>query len=567
MQYSNNIIGSHAEPRLREAIIIYHQNDFDWLTENINTDLIYSSKILYILGDNKNSSVLADYSNDFKINVDLIGKLSVMWYRDKNGKSLFDSKYCYGGFFQRRLRYLMGNFFRHLRFFGGIKTNYHKIYLPKGLGYEVLEAAKFNNLEIEEYNSKAVPDDFFLPNLNLGDIVPFKPLVRSLVANFLQTPFRMFLRKKVACLRDWSYASPVQTKTNWLYQYSINLFRGLYFRKNAESVSYPMCIDENIINKNINRELKANFINPTLTSEISAALTSLIKVEWRKSIRHISKGISYSKTLMDDYDPMTLIVPGMNNLLSQSCIEVFRNKNRPIIVIPDGVLSYFDRYDAFYRPESLNFSVSKILLNPYLTHALHKNNQIDMECIVNVKNHFPKSQNKKTRYQDVDFAIICFPYGYATNPEYRWDMSFDYCFECLKCLKALGLKKIGIKLKKTNHRSFRNLKQSLRLGLNKAGFEKVKIFDGSFSETLDIATLIIGGLGSSALEAIEAKIDYFIYEPKYNGFTDEIIGTSVFAPNDISTSYASLFKKLSKGETVNSPLSFAAPIEITSINL
>ena len=154
----------------KNAVIIYHLKDLKNWKDKVGFDLVFSSKVLQDLNVKTELPALLDYAQINKIDLDMIGNLSLMWYRDQNGKSHFKEKYCYGGFFQRRLRYSFGNFFRHLSAFDVIKKKYSTIYLPNNIGLEVKKAAYFQDINVRSYISESKIEEFFLPNLDLGYI-------------------------------------------------------------------------------------------------------------------------------------------------------------------------------------------------------------------------------------------------------------------------------------------------------------------------------------------------------------------------------------------------------------
>lgn len=551
----------------KNAVIIYNLKDLKSWENKAGIDLIYSSKVLKDLSSVTELPTLLDYIQIRKIDLDMIGNLSLMWYRDPNGKSNFKENYCYGGFFQRRFRYSFGNFFRHLLVLDVLKKKYSTIYLPNNIGFEVKKAAYFHNINVELYSSVSKVDDFVLPNLDLGHIPQHKIPIRSTIANLIQTPIRLFMKNKICCIRDWSYQFEILSKTNWLYQYSYNLLRGVYFRLCNKSVILPKNLDKNRVKLNLNREISKYRFKFKNLDKLSDVIFSLIKYEWDLNIKNILLAIKSAENFINDYQPKAVFVPGMNNLESQSILEVCRRQSIPTYMIPDGLFCYYDKYDSFYKPQKLEINVSKMLLNPFLTFLLKNTKEIQRNKFTNVKSHFQfinQENYKNINDKSHCYVIICFPYGYATNPEFRWDKSFDYCLECITCLKDLGFNKIAIKIKVSTKLFNKNLIKTLQLILDVRNLNNVKILTGKFSNTLEKAKFVIGGIGSTALEALEANIPYYVYEPSYNGFSKNIINNTVFCPTDISRNTKEIKLKILKGSHLKLPNKAIKPINISS---
>lgn len=117
--------------------------------------------------------------------------------------------------------------------------------------------------------------------------------------------------------------------------------------------------------------------------------------------------------------------------------------------------------------------------------------------------------------------------------------------DMLGVAKEAGFKKLAIKIK---HSSEVDLIITTLKNFNFIGSD-VDILTGNFSQYIESADCIIGGISSAIGEAAFYGVPYFIYEPISNGHTLEQLNSSViFNRQDVARSPQELLDKLSNSK-------------------
>ena len=210
-------------------------------------------------------------------------------------------------------------------------------------------------------------------------------------------------------------------------------------------------------------------------------------------------------------------------------------KDRKDIPKSNNQLSLIDNFFSYGR------SFKKILH----LHKIKKKNIYNIETIFlkNSKNNFKKLY---------DACLLSYsPYPFSLNV--TWDRQIITELQVLKVFDDLGYKNILIKLKnsspskkKTETKEVRIYKEIYEKFYKKKFRFNITISDKNFSDILSTSKLIVGGLSTAIIEA-DKLTDYYLYEPKINGYSDyEFNSIKAFNKNYINTDPKSLLRNIKK---------------------
>jgi hypothetical protein len=160
------------------------------------------------------------------------------------------------------------------------------------------------------------------------------------------------------------------------------------------------------------------------------------------------------------------------------------------------------------------FACSDLLYSSAINKGFREDQIIRSESVFS-ETHY-KIQEKKF---DV-IVMTWIPNNY--NPRARNDSPSMTLESCLTILRRLIHGKIAVKIKNSFSESEYVNSVIAKLGM----IDSVEILTGDFAEHLRSSKVIIGGISSAIAEAKINKIDYIIYEPIDNGYSETILSQS-----------------------------------------
>jgi hypothetical protein len=508
--------------------------------------VVYGSYYMSLVKGTANSSTFFDYMSGNLGNAELTGELSQFWYRDKTGNSLLvKDGLCLGSIMQRNIRYLISRYFRFRCAFEKCSSLFQTVAISPALPVEVdLASAVMKSKRVYDPNL----GNFFgnaVPDLIIGQLTAPNISKYSNLLYFLQPFFAQNLKNKILCLKDWTYEQAILEKTDWLLENSKNICRGAYHAPVLNRSPFNIEFDEKLFFPRILSILDRLRVNNSRA--VAMDLTEIIRYHYDSWITIIIKHRAVMSRFLDNYEPSAVLVPGMNNPMSQVMVELCSIANIPTVLLPDGLWSHFDKYDTHLSHDGKRLAVKMACLHPALYDLATRKRILPKDQTCKVFPHLPsKEGDSVARFCPASRVLLCFPYGNAYSPKFRWDLSFKYCMDCVRALNTAGFQNITIKVKQSKSKIRGDIESQLLYLLKMSGFSKVRVRSDTFYSALKKSDFVVGPLSSASMEAVYSNKPYFLYEPYYNGFEVGRAIEIVFGEDCIARDLDDLVKNIQK---------------------
>jgi hypothetical protein len=482
-----------------------------------------------------NKSIKLDYLFEScidDIDDNLVGEVAENWYRDSSGRDVI-SKYevMLGAVLQTHLTIKLSNIVRYYFAF--------KEYLDKYTTLLVSEKAPDDlNFVAQSFAGRV---NFFHSNnpheAHVSEATGIR-IARPPVHEYFSRPLRIFqgfftkrLHNKVLIINDWTFG-----KVNNSDCLIINKFNPLrafcligsekYLEK-AKS-NFQEKLDSRLIKKNINRVLNAFNFDDEVRSDLTILCTQFIDKEYRLSRNNLIETYCSYREMFEYYSPSMIVVPGCSNSLYQTIFGIAKSKKIPTLMVQDGYTFYFDKYnypkskngksqafdycaimgersDRVYKKVFNNLSIRTLKISPPIVDT-HNNNNNKIE------------RNK---------AIIIFPHGMIYKPSCLDDQRYEYVLKVIKLLTSLGFSEIQVKIKTGIGQEKQHIElQFMQYLIDEFGYSNVEFIFGELSQHLSKSKIIIGYLGTAAIESIYSKVPFYVYEPKSLGMSEDFINNA-----------------------------------------
>jgi hypothetical protein len=319
---------------------------------------------------------------------------------------------------------------------------------------------------------------------------------------------------------------------------SYNPLYGFYLNENIERSSYIESIFQyDFAYETIEKILK------TSCTECSFSLCDLIleKIEYEFSLVKDKAAHAYFmyKELLGHYKPTSIILPGTTYPWYSMIMQIADSFHIPVIIVLDGYQTYMNKYEF-----SINRNNEQTLIKNYAVMGF-SGQKLMLSKRFSMVNKVRIRPPLLDFYNNVDYkisekhygAIILFPYPIISNPNSRCDLRFKYVVDVVKCLKDIGIKNLMIKVKDGDNGGDINvLREILDISLH----SDVKVETGGFYKYVNLTDLVVGGMGTSIVESAYKKTPYYVYEPYYNGITDDNIKNSILEKGTVFRDIESL---------------------------
>ena len=275
-----------------------------------------------------------------------------------------------------------------------------------------------------------------------------------------------------------------------------------------------------------------------------------INTQLNDNFKNINSTIASLEKSFKMYQPKSIIINSSVDWFSVILIYLSKKFNITSYYLLEGYMLFKDRKDIPKNNNQLSlidnfFSYGRSFKKILHLHKIKKRNIYNIETIFlkNSKNNFKKLY---------DACLLSYsPYPFSLNV--TWDRQIITELQVLKVFDDLGYKNILIKLKnsspskkKTETKEVRIYKEIYEKFYKKKFRFNITISDKNFSDILSTSKLIVGGLSTAIIEA-DKLTDYYLYEPKINGYSDyEFNSIKAFNKNYINTDPKSLLRNIKK---------------------
>ena len=359
--------------------------------------------------------------------------------------------------------------------------------------------------------------------------------------------FIKWKKNKIFTLKDTKHNIAFNKIDNILTLSNKNFFKGIYLCKTNDKNYFPKKIS---LNKDIliHSIIKKKF--PKDQKNLKLIFIKNINTQLNDNFKNINSTIASLEKSFKMYQPKSIIINSSVDWFSVILIYLSKKFNITSYYLLEGYMLFKDRKDIPKNNNQLSlidnfFSYGRSFKKILHLHKIKKRNIYNIETIFlkNSKNNFKKLY---------DACLLSYsPYPFSLNV--TWDRQIITELQVLKVFDDLGYKNILIKLKnsspskkKTETKEVRIYKEIYEKFYKKKFRFNITISDKNFSDILSTSKLIVGGLSTAIIEA-DKLTDYYLYEPKINGYSDyEFNSIKAFNKNYINTDPKSLLRNIKK---------------------
>ena len=476
-----------------------------------------------------------------------INDIILKWYVDNKGAT----RYNYKGYSLPKIlnRSFIFSFLNDIKNYIYLKywlKKYKYIYLSKYSCSSLLRVKPlFKNL-------------FFIKNNKFLDktVIPSTPERKFYFfqkKNFFKKLFYFFDKiksyknQKIFGFKDTKHNEAFRKNKNILILNNKNFLKGYY-------------VNDKILIKNFLKNKikfdKSLFINNILKKNFPNDYKNILYLFEKNFNNHlienktiIQKTINAFEDAIKVYNPTSIILNGTVDWFNSILIFLSKKYKLKTYLILEGFHIFKDEKDI----PKLN---KKLLIDYYIAYGsahkeVLKSHKIPNERIFNVESIFLKKDIKK-KINHYDACLMCYnPWLFNLNT--TWDSQIFTELEVLKIFQKLGLKKILIKkklssqLKSTTENRSIEMYQFLFEIIYKEKLKlSITINNNIMNDLVELPRIIVGGISTAIYEANNIT-DYYIYEPKRNGYSQSEFKTiTSFDKKYINKTPLALFKNIKK---------------------
>ncbi len=468
-------------------------------------------------------------------------QIAYTWYRNDQYIDNYKNQFSVGIAMQTKVAALISYNLKYYFAFKQLLKKYTLVVLPENISHDLLIIIKL--LKANTIIHNAFSEDVNRLNQisqSLGRITKYPINKYSPYMYKIQKFFSLVGHKKTLVFTDWTYKH--YRSNSFLYQNSKNIFNGFYTKNQSNNISrfistFPKYIDVN--NSKLNK-INERVMNNVDKNNLSCLFKEVISHEYKSSLENLCRSYLTIKDIFVNYKPKQFVCATINHPWHTIMAELSREMNISSIVILDGYATFLDK---LYYPKDSN-NEKYLFDNHTFSGSLAK--ELSNELFPEVKGNlikFPISDliSKKIKIANERYdALVMMLYPRYENPNSHFDQKFKYILDIIKILKRNNYKRIVIKFKHAhkNVAMYENMFiKDLLLSKNLADLE---IYEGSLHDIIYDAGFIVGQAGTALIESNIANIPFYIYEPIYNGLSDNDIERSIFKHTHYARTLAEL---------------------------
>ena len=358
-------------------------------------------------------------------------------------------------------------------------------------------------------------------------------------------------------------ADPLHLVAEYVKKAFIATNPSVFLQKPVELANNPPLLEQQVIVSNVLKILNDEPLTEKARQLLAILVERLIRKIWTENLDNLRQMVSVFAQVINDYYPARVVVPSTVHPWSQAFVDLANRADAETLCITDGLQVSWQKTEEPLSMDGTRPRVKYTGVNNYLFEWLNCNLLENSDWFRNAGMHLPRVKARPIGGPtDSYYAMVCFPYGVASNLNYRWDLRFEYCFEALSVLLQRQNLKMAVKVKPGGEVPGEE-KFLLRELLDLSGYKDVEIWDQDMRLALPRCNLVIGGFSSALLEATFSRTNYFCYEPLYNGVCDKKIESSIVSQNQV----ARTLEQLSENIMSNRFISLKSPREGSEIAL
>ena len=468
-------------------------------------------------------------------------ELASTWYRNASGLDIFSKEgISFAPLITRSLISSFANDFRNFNAILPLTRKYTSILVANNAEQSFIRVASVFDKKIELFESDAKPNPIFSSSPTRTVITSFlNREIRSYIARILQAPFLSSIRKKNLVWSDWSYKEIFRKRKDSLYQNSYAPWRGFYITKKNEYISnaeeiFPDSIQNDCLsNESLSKRMKLKNIDwDERLIDLFIDSINRIYSDSYLQLRESYTALVYALKL---YSPKCVILPGETSFSHILILQIAKSMDIKRVMSLDGFPVLLEKSLNCYDE-----SGDELLFSTYIGYGSAAKDQYIKRGIPleKIKVSIPPICNRlavkkeKAKGKSIGVVIMSY-YPNQHNPQTRWDMRYKFVSDIIKLLIELGEGSINLKIK--DGLGSRNEAESYEkyFALSGINSSAVNIFHGESSEAIASASYIIGQASSACFESALLEKKYYVYEPKENGITDEMLNSTIADINDV----------------------------------
>jgi hypothetical protein len=506
------------------AVLITSLEDIDLINEYPNSTYIALDKSIQQLNPNLNLKCILDYFDPHTEFSDpnIAYIIANKWYRSENNTDISNNAFSMGLILEARLSGVIASIVRYYVAFNKICGNFDNFLVPKNIPKMLKDIAICFEPKVGFIDTgNCIYEPFNFP-LKRTDIPCVKVHRLSAFARIMQTLLFKKTKNKVLCFSDWSYSN--QKNHNFLYMNSKKIFDGFYLSNSY--VKDSDCFNDTYERAEVYHKIKVilNDISIKFDETLCNVILDAILYEYFIVTEKAIESYCIYSELIKKYSPKSIIIPGASYAWYSMIMQIAGIHNVPVIVVLDGYLTYIKKFEFPYDRFNSKILVKNFAVMGDAGEELMSNNRFNTLNKVKIKppllDHY---QEKNCDCIKKYGALILFPYPDISNLLTRWDCRHESVINIIECLYKVGINNIAIKIKEGNNGDDIGTLESI-LKINH--YSEVEVLTGPLKGCIDMARVVIGPLGSSVVESVYNDIPYYIYEPRYNGLSnEELVGS------------------------------------------
>jgi hypothetical protein len=354
---------------------------------------------------------------------------------------------------------------------------------------------------------------------------------RARVARVLAAPWRWFgARRDTLYINDWTFRDLVAADRSGLTLFGHSVDKGAFpllssDRIAAAEAAYEAQKADSVTAVDL-AEVLARF-----GAEWSPTLLALVEAEIRTRYRDLRTYLvrchALFADLLDTYRPKRIVISGESLEPHTLLMQMARARSVEVWFLNDGYLPTvpIGVPPALRRGDGNEWLISRVLAYGSASAEQLLLSGFPGERISLIPPAFLSNSQTSTDDSVIWDATIATWFPNHLNPESREEWTCRMTCEVAELLLLLGYSRIAVKVKHPPEGEI--YREMQRRGLLSSA---ATVIWEPFQKHLATTRVVVGGLSTGVLEAFNAGVPYFIYEPFENGYSDDCIRSRVIDP-------------------------------------
>jgi hypothetical protein len=364
-----------------------------------------------------------------------------------------------------------------------------------------------------------------------ADGYPLHCQPKARVARLLGTPRRWFgARRDTLYINDWTFRDLVAADHSGLTLFGRSVSKGAFPLLSSDRIAAAEAAFEAQKADSVTAADLAHVL-ACVGAEWPPTLLALAEAEIRTRYRDLRTYLvrchALFADLLDTYRPSRIVLSGESLEPHTLLMQMARARSIDVWFLNDGYLPTvpIGVPPALRRENGHEWLISKILAYGRASAEQLQMSGFPGERIFLIPPAFLSNPRQSADDAVVWDATIATWFPNHLNPESREEWTCRMTCEVAELLLLLGYSRVAVKVKHPPEGEvYRELQRRGMLS------SAVTVIWEPFQKHLPATRLVVGGLSTGVLEAFNAGVPYFIYEPFENGYSDDCIRSRVIDP-------------------------------------